>query len=100
VDVSEKDVKAPELPHLPSPPLFVKVPLPALEAPEKVVRASPPESQVEAELLKVVRLPAVALLVNDIAPSLGKPAPALKFCMLPELLVIPAPLIVMGEKDM
>lgn len=46
-------------------------------------------------LVKVVRLPAVALLVNDMTPSLPAPSLAVtKFCMVPELFVMPMPLIV------
>ena len=46
-------------------------------------------------LVKVVRLPAVALFVNAIVPMW--PAPSIgptKFCMIPELFVMPTPLMV------
>src|SRR5882757_5254133 len=124
VDVSEKDVKPPPevlqqslmpllvkvpLPALEVPekvveppsrftmhvlPPLVKVPLPALELPEKVVEPGPSWSQVPPGLVKVVRLPAVALLVNDIKPLSSLKVPDTKFCVLPELFVIPTPLIV------
>ena len=45
-------------------------------------------------IVKVVRLPAVALLVKNICPRLPVlSAAATKFCLIPELFVMPIPLI-------
>ena len=46
-------------------------------------------------VVKAVKLPAVALFVNAIAPRLPNPATAVtSFCVIPELFVIPTPLMV------
>src|SRR5437867_2656273 len=66
-------------------PLLVKVALPAVEVPPKVMLV----------VVKAVKLPAVALLRKRIcAPASSKA----KFCTIPELFVMPAPLMVnVGE---
>ena len=61
------------------PPLLMKVALPAVEVPRKIVKL---------KLVKVVELPAVALLVKIIRP----PPPMTKFWVVPELFVMPTPL--------
>src|SRR5439155_23156089 len=52
-----------------------------------------PPKTVAPLLVKEVMLPAVALLLNNISPLLPAPSTAVtKFCVIPELLVMPVPL--------
>ena len=52
-----------------------------------------PPKTVAPLLVKEVMLPAVALLLNNISPLLPAPLTAVtKFCVIPELLVMPVPL--------
>ncbi len=75
------------------PPLLIKVPLAALEVLKKAV--SPSLSLAELLLVKMMEDPAVALLVKNIRPRLPAPSTAVtKFCVVPELFVMPTPLIV------
>src|SRR5439155_4010956 len=90
VELPEKDVEPPKFSEHPL-PLLVKVPLPAFEVPEKLVKPGPPKPQSPPKLVKVVRLPAVASLLNDINPWLSPKVPAEKLCTFPELFVIPTP---------
>ena len=98
LELSEKDVEPPGASEHPV-PLLVKVPLPALEVPEKVVKPGPPLPQSPPGLVKAVRLPAVALLVNDIDPPLAKRYQPQSSVVLPELFVIPTPLMVKEIKS-
>ena len=93
-----KTVKPPFAP-LTVPALFKKVALPAVGLPLTVLSNSvkPPNTPLNMlpVLLKIVTLPAVALFVNFIAPSPPDPSTAVtKFCEVPELFVMPVPLIV------
>ena len=73
-------------------PLLVKVPWPALEESEKSVqRASPPIPP--PFMVKKVPLPAVALFLNN-NPNVTPKGAATKFSVVPELFVIPVPLMV------
>jgi len=94
VELKKKIVVPPPAP-LTTPPLLVKVPLPAVEVLLKD-NAPPPKPLTALPLLvKAVRLPAVALFVNTISPTLPAPLTAVtKFCVIPELFVIPVPLMV------
>src|SRR5207249_12222519 len=75
------------------PPLLIKVPLAALDVLKKAV--SPSLSLAELLLVKMMEDPAVALLVKNIRPRLPAPSTAVtKFCVIPELFVMPTPLIV------
>jgi len=96
VAVSWKTVSPPNAPKTVA-PLLVIVALPAVEVTKKSV--SPPDAPLSVPplLVKAVMLPAVALLVNTMAPRL--PVPELltavtKFWVIPELFVMPTPLIV------
>ena len=90
-----KNRAAPPNPPLAAPPLVVKEPLPAVEMSKNSV--TPPSAPLTAPplLVKEVWLPAVALLVNAINPLLPLlSTAATKFCAIPELFVIPTPLMV------
>ena len=77
------------------PVLLVKELLPAVEVLLKCVRPPPTPKTVPPSLVKVVRFPAVALLLKVICPKLLAPSTLVtKFCMVPELFVIPVPLMV------
>src|SRR5713101_5412561 len=79
---------------LTAPPLLVKVPLPAVEVSRKLVL--PPKALLTGlPLLVKVPSPAVEVLRNWIVPWLPAPSTAAtKFCMIPELFVMPTPLMV------
>ena len=69
--------------------------MPAVEVSKNSVK--PPFAPLTAVpgLVKAVRLPAVALFVNDMVPKLPAPSTAVtKFCVTPELFVMPTPLMV------
>jgi hypothetical protein len=88
VDVSLKTVK---------PPLLLIVALPALDVSLNSVKPPPLEVNAGPLFVNTVMLPAVALFLNAITPELGAPTDPMavtKFWIAPELLVIPAPLIV------
>jgi hypothetical protein len=70
--------------------LLMIVALPALDVSKNCVK--PPAAALNAPplLVKTLELPAVALLVNRISP----PRAVTKFCAIPELFMMPAPLIV------
>ena len=79
-------------------PLAISVALPAVEVlPKNRLLAWPLPALpavVSPLMVKVVRLPAVALLKNPISPiplPLGAVPVATKFCVIPELFVIPVP---------
>jgi len=94
VEVSLKAVSPPNAP-LNAVPLVVKVPLPAVEVPEK--NTVPPNAPLNVLPLfvKAVMLPAGALFVKDMVPKLPAPSTAVtKFCVIPELFVMPTPLMV------
>src|SRR5436190_669961 len=77
------------------PPLLLNVPLPAVEVLLNCV--NPPNVPLNPlpVLEKLVPVPAVALFVNAIAPSPPDPSTAVtKCCVIPELLVMPVPLMV------
>ena len=77
----------------------MKVLLPALEVPKKLVIPKPPLLQSPGPLEKAFRFPAVALLVNDICPLRDKKLPTINVCVFPESFVIPTPLIVKGDHE-
>jgi len=77
------------------PLLLTKVALPALEVPKNCVTLPPSPLTGLSLLVKTVRLPAVAPFVNCISLCLPVVLTAVtKFCTVPELFVIPTPLIV------
>src|SRR6266568_3393583 len=86
-------VKPPFAP-LTVPALLMKAPLPAVDVPKNSMK--PPNAPLTAlpMLVKRVKLPAVALFVNAISPALLPAKPAIKFCVIPELFVMPTPLMV------
>src|SRR5437660_5499801 len=71
-------------------PLLLILALLAVEVSKKFVLLTLKLPRLLAVLVKVVRLPAVALFVNAIVPALPALSLAVtKFCVIPELLVIP-----------
>src|SRR6266568_2006323 len=86
-------VKPPFAP-LTVPALLMKAPLPAVDVPKNSMK--PPNAPLTAlpMLVKRVKLPAVALFVNAISPALLPAKAAIKFCVIPELFVMPTPLMV------
>src|ERR1700736_458284 len=93
VELSRNTV-VPPFPPLAVPPLLVKLPLPAVEASRNTVKGLPNgEPKALPFMVKAVLTPAVALLVNLMAPKLPAPFTAItKFWVIPELLVMPVPL--------
>src|SRR5207248_1989634 len=88
----ENRIEPPPAP-LAVPPLAINVALPAVEVLKNCVRPPTPPKTVAPLLVKEVMLPAVALLLNNISPLLPAPSTAVtKFCVIPELLVMPVPL--------
>src|SRR6266581_5842886 len=79
------------------PLLLIKVALPAVEVSRNSVAPAYPPSKSTPLLVKAVRLPAVALLLNSSIPERA-PEKLTKFCVIPELFVIPTPLMVHGKR--
>src|SRR5713101_3318459 len=74
---------------------MVKVPLPAVDVPKNCIMLPGAPATAPPLMVKAVRLPAAALLVNAIVPKLlASSTGATKFCMIPELFVMPTPLMV------
>jgi hypothetical protein len=71
-------------------PLLIKVPLPAVELSKNSVKPAARLTVGLPLLVNIVKFPAVALLVNAIVPK----SPVTKFCGIPELFVMPTPLVV------
>src|SRR5207248_1723115 len=79
--------------------MLIKVPLPAVEVSKKIVMP-PPKPPMPLLLVKMVEVPAVALLVKTICWGKLKLRVATKFCVVPELFVMPAPLMVSAKKGL
>ena len=87
-------VKPPMVP-LAVPAFVMKVPLPAVDMLKNSMTPNPPPLTALPLFVNEVPVPAVALLVNEICPLLPAASPpTTKFCVIPELLVMPVPLIV------
>ena len=92
VEVVSNSVWPPFAP-LTMPPLLVIVAVPAVELSNAVVPPCAPLT-VPPRLVKLVEFPAVALFVKNIVPAPAPFVSVTKFCVVPELLVMPGPLIV------
>jgi len=79
--------------------MLIKVALPAVEVSKKIVMP-PPKPPMPLLLVKMVDVPAVALLVKTICWGKLKLRVATKFCVVPELFVMPTPLIVSAKKGL
>ena len=82
-------------------PRLRNTPLDALELSKKVVPPVSVATPVSPLLVKVVKLPAVALPENLIPLKAKKPKwmSVTKFCIVPELFTIPTPLILRVKSD-
>ena len=79
--------------------MLIKVPLPAVEVSKKIVMP-PPKPPMPLLLVKMVEVPAVALLLKTICWGKLKLRVATKFCVVPELFVMPTPLMVSAKKGL